>query len=155
MLHKPKCKKNKITTVRVSPESHLHWKDHFHKNPLYLWMYADFEADNEKDKSSVANKTTNIYKQNPVLDGYHIESELDYVLHSSYYKYPFGYNKVDWFVDEVIKLENVIDFYFKNTKKAITMTEKDEEDVKIINICRFCETNIECDKVRDNRHLTG
>ena len=27
--------------------------------------------------------------------------------------------------------------------------------LKIINICRFCEKNIECDKVRDHCHLTG
>ena len=35
------------------------------------------------------------------------------------------------------------------------MTEKDEEDYKKNNICRFCEKNIECDKVRDHSHLTG
>ena len=39
--------------------------------------------------------------------------------------------------------------------KDITMTEKDGEDVKIIKVCRFCEKNIECDKVRDHCHLTG
>ena len=42
-------------------------------------MYADFEVDNEKDNSSIGKKTTNIYKQNPVLHGYHIESELENV----------------------------------------------------------------------------
>ena len=45
-------------------------KKHFHKNLLFFWIYADFEADNEKDNSSVGNKTANIYKQNPVLNGY-------------------------------------------------------------------------------------
>ena len=35
------------------------------------------------------------------------------------------------------------------------MTEEDEEDFKIINICRFCEKNIESDEVRDHCHLTG
>ena len=38
-------------------------------------IYEDFEADNEKLKSGIGNKTTNFYKQNPVLNGYHIESE--------------------------------------------------------------------------------
>ena len=32
-------------------------------------IYANFEAHNEKDNSNLGNKTTNIYKQNPVLNG--------------------------------------------------------------------------------------
>ena len=48
---------------------HLYWQKHFHKNQLYFRIIADFEADNEIDGSSLGNKTTNIYKQNPVLNG--------------------------------------------------------------------------------------
>ena len=128
MFRKPKCENNDITTIRTSSDSHLYWKNHFHKNLLCFRIYADFEADNEKDNSSVGNKTTKIYKQNPVLNGFHTLSELDDVLKSGYYKSPLGYNNVDWFVDEVIKLENMMAFYFKNTKKYIVMTEEDEEN---------------------------
>ena len=46
-------------------------------------------------------------------------------------------------------------FYFNNTKKNITMTEENEEDYRNNIICRFCEKNIESDKVRDHCHLTG
>ena len=74
---------------------------------------------------------------------------------SDYYKSPLGYNNVDWFVDEVIKLEIEMAFYFKNTKKDIIMTEENEEDYRINIICRFCEKNIESDKVRDHCHLSG
>ena len=35
------------------------------------------------------------------------------------------------------------------------MREEDEEDFRNNNICRFCEKNIEFDKVRDPCHLTG
>ena len=35
---------------------------HFHKNPLYFRIIADFEADNEIDGSNIGNKTTNFYK---------------------------------------------------------------------------------------------
>ena len=35
------------------------------------------------------------------------------------------------------------------------MTQENEEDYKNNNICRFCEKNIESDKVRDHCHLTG
>ena len=110
MLHRPKCENNDITTIKTSPHPPLHWKGHFHKNPLYFRIYADFEADNDKDKSIVGNKTNNIYQQNPVLNGYRIESDLEDVLESGYHKFLSGYDNVDWFVDEVIKLENKMAF---------------------------------------------
>ena len=86
---------------------------------------------------------------------YLILSELEDVLKSDYYKSPLGYNNVGWFVDEVIKLEKKMTFYFKNTKKDIIMTEEDEDDYRKNNICQFCEKNIEFDKVRDHCHLTS
>ena len=155
LKHKPKCENNDITTIKTSNESHLYWKKHFHKNPLYFRIYADFEADNERDNSIVGDKTINIYKQNPVLNGYHIVSELEDVLKSGYHKSPLGYNNVDWFVDEVIKLENKMAFYFKNTQKDIIMTDEDDEEYRNDNVCRFCEKEIITDKVRDHCHLTG
>ena len=155
MKHKQRCGDDNLTTIKTSNESHLYWKKHFHKNPLYFSIYADFEADNEKDNSIIGNKTTNIYKQNPVLNGYHIISELEDVLKSDYYKSLLGYNNEDWFVNEVIKIENKMAFYFKNTKNDIIMTQKAEEDYRNNNICRFCEKIIESDKVRDHCHLTG
>ena len=45
-------------------------------------------------------------------------------------------------------------FYFKNTKKDIIMTEENE-DFRNDKICRFCEKNIESDKVRYHCHLTS
>ena len=33
-IHKAKCENNDKTTIRTSPDSHIHWKNHFHKNPL-------------------------------------------------------------------------------------------------------------------------
>ena len=156
MKHKQKCGDDNITTIKTSNESHLHWKNRFHKNPLYFRRYADFEVDNVKDNSIIGNKTINLYKQNPILNCYHIISELEDVLISGYQKSPLGYDNVDWFVDEVIKLENKMTFYFKHTTKDIIMTEEDEEDYRNKNICRFCENkNIESSKVRDHCHLTG
>ena len=154
-LHKPKCENTDIFTIRTSHDSHLHWKNHFHKNPLYFRICTDIEADNEIDNSSTGNKTTKIYKQNPVFKDYHIESELEDVLQSSYYKSPLSYNNLDWFVDEVIKLENKMAFSVKDTKKNIIMTEKDEKEYRNNNNCRFFEINIESDEVRDHCHLTG
>ena len=153
--HKEKCGDDNICTIRTSNESHLYWKKHFHKNALYFRIYADFEADDEKDDSKIGNKTTNIYKQKPVLNGHYIISELNDVSESGSYESPFGYDNVDWFVKEVIGLENKMACYFKETKKDIIMTQEDEEDFKNKSICRFREKGILSDKVRDHCHLTG
>ena len=75
--HKGNYGVDNICTIRTSNESHLSWKIHFHKNLLYFRIIADFEADNEVDGSSVCNKSTNIYKQNHVHNGYYITSELE------------------------------------------------------------------------------
>ena len=153
--HKEKCGDDNICTIRTPNESHLYWKKHFHKNPLYFRIIADFEADIEIDGSSVGNKTNNIYKQIPLLNGYYIISELEHVLESGYYEPPLGYNNVDWFVNQIIKLENEMVFNFKNTEKDTKKTEKDEEDNKNNIICRFREIKIVSEKVRDHCHLTG
>ena len=153
--HKQNCGEDNITTIKTSNESHLHWKKIFIKIHYIFRIYADFEANNEKDNSSIGDKTTNIYKEKSVLNGYHIESEIKDILKSGYYKSPLGYDNVDWFVNEVIKLENNMAVCFKNTNKNIIMTEEDEEDFKNNNVCRFCEEFIESDKVRDHCHLTG
>ena len=87
-IHRPNCDKYKKITIRTSSESHIHWKNHFHKNPLYFRIKADFEADNEIDDFNVGNKTTVIYRQNPVPNCCHTEFELCDILQSSYYKSP-------------------------------------------------------------------
>ena len=100
---------------------------------------ADFECNNEINNSLIGSKITNIFKQNPTCNGYYIVSELNDILQSGYYKSPFGENNVDWFVDEVIKLENKMSFYFKKTNKEIIMTQEDENNFRNTNDCWFCE----------------
>ena len=76
MLHKQKCENTDITFIRNSSESDIQWKKHFDTNHLFFKIYSDFEADNEKDNSCIgSNKTTTIYKQNPVCNGYRTMSE--------------------------------------------------------------------------------
>ena len=65
---------------------------------------VDFEADNKFDKSGIGNKTTKVYKQNPLINGYYILSDMKDVLESGYYESLFEYKNVDWFAEEVIKI---------------------------------------------------
>ena len=137
MLNKQKqqCVQNETTSFRTSTESHHHWKKQFHKNLLFFRAYRDFEADNEKDNSSIGNKATNFYKQIPLCNGYGIVAELEDAFKSDYYKSPLGYENVDWFVDEIIKLENKMAFYFKSTKKDNIVKDENEEDYRSTRIC--------------------
>ena len=80
---------------------------------------------------------------------------MEDVLESGRYESPLGYNNMDWYVNEVIKLENKMSFSFRNTKKDIIMTKEDEEDYRSNNFGRFCEKEILSDKVLDHCHLTG
>ena len=128
-------------------------KKHFRKNRFFR-IYDDFEADSEKDKSSKGNKTINIIEKNPVYNGYYIVSELDGLLKSGYSESPICYDRINWFVDEVIKIENKMTFYFKNTNKDIVMTEEDKEHSRNGQYCQFCEKQTISDQVRDHRHST-
>ena len=151
--HKNLC--SQIQILKTSPNSYIYGKKYYQKNKLYFRIYADFEADNKEEKTSIGVKTTNIYKQEPVCNGYNIVSELEDILKSGYHKSPLGHEKINWLVDEIIKLENKMNFWFKNTEKFIIMTEEDKQDFENDNICRYCEKYIETDKVRDHCQLTG
>ena len=67
--HKLKCEKQELTSTGTSGEPHLHWKEFFRENFLSFRVYAFFQADNEFDNSNIGNKTTIIYKQNPMCTG--------------------------------------------------------------------------------------
>ena len=130
------------------------WKKHFHKIPLYFRIYGDFECNNKIEDSHIGSKTTNIFRQNPMCNRFYIVSELNDVLQSGF-RSTFGEDNVEWFVNEVIKIENNMNFYFKNTKKDIVMTQEDEEDFKNSKVCWFCELPLNRKVVTDHCLLTG
>ena len=66
------------------------------------------------------------------------------------YKSPLRYENVEGFTDEVIKSGSKMNFYFRITEKGIKFAQEDEEYFESNNFCRFCEKNIEPDKVRDH-----
>ena len=94
-----KCGQQETTSIEVSKEAHVYWRDHFQKNPFYVRIVGDFVADNEiEDGKIVGNKTTNNCTQNSELNGYYIISELENVVKSGYYESPSRYDNTDWYV---------------------------------------------------------
>ena len=148
------CGQHETASIKLSTQSHLVWKKRFPKNSFCFRISANFEVDNEIDTSSIETKIKQLYKQNPVCNGYYKESELNTILQSGYYESPLGYDNVDRFLDEVIRLKNKLVFCFLNTSKDNIMTEADEESYRN-NVCRFCENEIISNKNRDQRHLNG
>ena len=67
--HKQQCGERDTTSLSLSIRSQIYWNSHFHKNQLYFRIYAEFEANNEIDNSSIGNKATINYKQNQILNG--------------------------------------------------------------------------------------
>ena len=53
MTHEPYCESYDITTITTSSDFHLHWKNDFHKNPLFFRVQADVEADIEIHISNI------------------------------------------------------------------------------------------------------
>ena len=138
MKHKDRCEQQDFTAIKLPLDKQLNWKKHYQKITLSFRIYADFECNNSPVESNVGLHTTNIYKQNPVCNGYYIVSDLHSVLQSGYVS-NFGPNNVDWFVDEIIKLENKMNFYFKNTNVELNMLPEDEYNFENSDKCWFCE----------------
>ena len=80
---------------------------------------------------------------------------MENAFNSGYHGSNLDYDTVAWFVNEVSKLKNKMAFCFKNTKIDFIMTEGDEGEIENNKLCRFCETNIESNKVTDHCQLTG
>ena len=111
-------------------------------NPLFFRIYTDFEADNGFDKSSTGRKTTNSHKQKPILNGYPKVFELEDVFKSGYYKSPLGYDSVDWFVEEVKRLENKIVLYLKIIIKILKWLKKMNKIIEIKVFVDFVKKKI-------------
>ena len=71
-----------------------------------------------------------------------------------YYKTPLGYKIADWFVDEIIKQETRMKFWFENSENGIIMTKENREDFESINIFQISEKEFNSDKFRDHCHST-
>ena len=62
-------------------------------------------------------------------------SEFNDLLQCGHYETPSGFDNVDWFVDEVIKIENKMNKFFKYTKNENILTKEAEEMLKEVNTC--------------------
>ena len=84
------------------------------KIPIYFRFFADLEKVYTKsfgipNVNEFGDKTRIVFKQNHEFNSYHIVSDLDDFLTCEFYRSPFGENIIDWFPDEINKVQK---FYF-------------------------------------------
>ena len=72
---------------------------------------------------------------------------MNYFFKSGFYGSPLEYENVHLSVEEAVKLENKMVFYFKNSKKNIKMIEEDDEEYRKKLFIDFVRKNLNLTKL--------
>ena len=142
--HIDRCQKQQPTKITFSWKDQLKFEDYYMKVPVPIRVYADFECINQPQ-----NNPKVLFKQIPIAVGFYVISPFG----NKYSSY-FGTDCNEWFVEEMLLLEQEANEYFK-TKLELQITPEEEESFKLAEECWLCEEPFTEDKVRDHDHLTG
>ena len=146
------CQKQQPTNITFSWKDHLKFEDYHMKVPVPIKVYADFECINQPtDDREAAFKV--LFKQVPIAVGFYLISPFGAPFGNEYYSY-FGVDCVEWFVNEMLTLENIASNYFE-TKLELEITLREGESFQQSKVCWLCGATLGDDKVRDHDHLTG
>ena len=140
--HIERCINQQPTNITFTWKDHLKFEDYYMKVPVPIRVYADFECINQPQKDPKV-----LFKQIPIAVGFYVISPFG----NKYISY-FGTDCNEWFVKEMLILEQEANKYFKtNLKLQIT---PQEESFQLAE-CWLCENPLGGEKVRDHDHLTG
>ena len=142
--HIERCINLQPTNITFSWKNQLKFEDYYMKVSVPIRVYADFECINQPTDDPKV-----LFKQIPIAVGYYIFSPFE----SMYYSY-FGTDCNEWFVKEMLILEQEANKYFK-TNLELQITPEEEESFKLAEECWLCEEPFTEDKVRDHDHLRG
>ena len=142
--HIERCINQQPTNITFSWKNQLKFEDYYMKVPVLIRVYADFECINQPQ-----NNPKVIFKQIPIAVGYYVISPFG----NKYNSY-FGTDCNEWFVKEMLILEQEANKFFK-TNLEIQITPQEEESFQLAEECWLCENPLDDTKVRDHDHLTG
>ena len=115
-------------------------EDYHMKVPVPIGVYADFECNNQPTdgpkgdrEASVAIVPKVLYKQIPIAVGFYLISPF-----GNQYDSHFGVDCVEWFVNEMLILENIASNFFE-THFELEITPQEEESFQQSTICWLCE----------------
>ena len=142
--HIERCINQQPTNITFSWKNQLKFEDYYMKVPVPIRVYADFECINQPTDDLKV-----LFKQIPIAVGFYVISPFG----NKYNSY-FGTDCNEWFVKEMLKLEQEANEYFK-TNLELQITPEEEESFKLAEECWLCEEPFTEDKVRNHDHLTG
>ena len=142
--HIERCINQQPTNITFSWKNILKFEDYHMKVPVSIRVYADFEGINQSQKDPKV-----LFKQIPIAVGFYVISPFG----NKYNSY-FGTDCNEWFVKEMLILEQEANKYFK-TKLELQITPEEDESFKLAEECWLCENPLDDTKVRDHDHLTG
>ena len=142
--HIDRCQKQQPTKITFSWKDQLKFEDYHMKVPVPIRVYADFECINQP-----GNDAKVLFQQIPFAVGFYVISPFE----SKYYSY-FGTDCNEWFVKEMLILEQEANKYFE-TNLELRIFPEEEESFKLAEECWLCEEPFTEDMVRDHDHLTG
>ena len=139
-----RCINQQPTNITFSWKDHLKFEDYHMKVPVPIRVYADFECINQPQKDPKV-----LFKQIPIAVGFYVISPFG----NKYNSY-FETDCNEWFVKEMLILEQEANKYFK-TNLELEITPEEEESFQLAEECWFCENPLDDTMVRDLDHLTG
>ena len=142
--HIERCINQQPTNITFSWKNQLKFEDYYMKVPVPIRVYADFECINQPQ-----NNPKVLFKQIPIAVGFYVISPFG----NKYNSY-FGTDCNEWFVKEMVILEQEANKYFK-TNLELQITSQEEESFQLAEECWLCENPLDDTKVRDHDHLTG
>ena len=142
--HIERCINQQPTNITFSWKDHSKFEEYYMKIPVPIRVYADFECINQPQ-----NNPKVLFKQIPIAVGYYVISPF-----GNKYNSHFGTDCNEWFVKEMLILEQEANKYFK-TNLELQITPQEEESFKLAEECWLCENPLDDTKVRDHDHLTG
>ena len=142
--HIERCINQQPTNITFSWKNQLKFEDYYMKVPVPIRVYADFECINQPQKNPKV-----LFKQIPIAVGFYVISPFGNKCNSY-----FGTDCNEWFVKEMLILEQEANKYFK-TNLELEMSQEEEVQFEQAEECWLCEEPFTEDKVRDHDHLTG
>ena len=142
--HIERCINQQPTNITFSWKNQLKFEDYHMKVPVPIRVFADFECINQPQKDPKV-----LFKQIPNAVGFYVISPFGNKCNSY-----FGTDCNEWFVKEMLILEQEANEYFE-TNLELQIAPEEEESFKLAKECWLCEEPFTEDKVRDHDHLTG
>ena len=126
--HIERCINQQPTNITFSWKNQLKFEDYYMKVPVPIRVYADFECINQPQKDPKV-----LFKQISIAVGFYVISPFG----NKYNSY-FGTDCNEWFVKELLILEQEANKYFK-TNLELEMSQEEQVQFEQAEECWLCE----------------